>query len=202
MIAYAIQAAQNSKYIENVYVSTDDREISEISKTYGAKIPFIRPKELSDDLTPTVPVISHAVKELIKLGCKLENICCIYPCVPLLTSDIIDKAYLELVKKDKLFTYPVTSYSHPIQRAMKKDSNGQMSFFSPEHELTRTQDLEPSFHDMGQFYWGTAEAWLSSKKMHTDGIGVYVNSKNLIDIDNDEDWVQAELIFNYLNQRS
>ena len=194
MISYPIESARASKNIDKVVVSTDSDEIKDISIRYGASIPFMRPKELSDDLTPTVPVISHAVKKLIQLGWEIENVCCIYPCTPLLTPKILDSIFESMINKNHSFAYPVIKYHHPIQRAMKMNKEGKMEFFSPDHELVRTQDLEPAFHDAGQLYWGQKNAWLDQQKMHTDGIGVLINSWEAVDIDNDEDWKKAEML--------
>ena len=194
IIAWSIELALKSKCIDRVVVSTDDDEISRIAKSYGAEVPFFRPDELSNDVTPTVPVIAHAVNKLRNLGWVLDYVCCVYPCAPLITPVEIESVYDELISKDNLFAYPVIKYPHPIQRAMKMKKTKKMVFFYPEYELTRTQDLEDTFHDSGQFYWGTADAWSDKKKMHPDGIGVEIDSWKVVDIDNQEDWIRSELI--------
>jgi len=194
MIAYPIKTAASSKYIEKVIVSTDSDEIASISLKYGALVPFKRPKELSDNITPTLPVIAHAISILIDSGWEIENVCCIYPCTPLLISYHLDHIFEKMLDDDHPFAYPVVSYAHPIQRAMRMYDSGKMEFIYPENELTRTQDLAPLFHDAGQFYWGTAKAWLSKKKMHTEGIGIQINSWEVLDIDNEEDWKKAEIL--------
>ena len=93
------------------------------------------------------------------------------------------------------FSYVVTEYVHPTQRAMYRSSTGKMKFVFPSHELTRTQDLEKTYHDAGQFYWGTANAWTYDMKMHTDGVGFVIPSWRVVDIDNDDDWQRAELMY-------
>lgn len=194
IIAWAILAAQKSGIFDHVVVSTDDDEIKLISERYGAIVPFIRPAGISDDQTPTVPVISHAVKEIDVLYGYVEFACCIYPCSPLLlTSDLIEAFnMLQSTKAD--FVYPVVEYPHPIFRSMRKSKNGKMEFLYPEYELTRTQDLENTFHDAGQFYWGKAEAWRELKKMHTDGVGMEIPSYRVVDIDTEDDWKRAEIL--------
>jgi pseudaminic acid cytidylyltransferase len=194
MIAYSIETALSSDNIEKVIVSTDIEEIAEIARRYGAEVPFLRPANLSDHHTPTAPVIAHAVEEMKNSGDDVKYACCIYPCTPLLTTECLDEIYQKMLDGDHMFSYPVVRYSHPIQRAMRIASNGKMSLFQPEHELTRTQDLEPAYHDAGQFYWGKADAWLSGKKMHTDGIGVPISSRTVVDIDHIDDIERAELI--------
>ena len=195
MIAWAINIAMKSGLFERVIVSTDDDEISSISRSLGAETPFVRPSNLADDLTPTVPVVAHAVKSCIDSGWVADYFCCIYPCVPFMqVSDLISA--LELVKlKNADFAFPVTKYAHPIQRAMRLLPNGKMQFLSAKHELARTQDLEDTYHDAGQFYWGGSNAWVEQKKMHSSGLGISIPSWRVVDIDNEEDWRRAELIF-------
>jgi pseudaminic acid cytidylyltransferase len=194
IIAWAILAAQKSGIFDHVVVSTDDDEIKSVAEKYGAIVPFIRPADIADDHTPTVPVISHAVKEIDKLYGYVEWACCIYPCSPfLLASDLIE-AFNILESSEADFVYPIVEYPHPIFRSMRKSKNGKMEFLYPEYELTRTQDLESVFHDAGQFYWGKAEAWRELKKMHTDGIGMEIPSYRVVDIDTEADWKRAEML--------
>ena len=195
MIARTIAIARGSGLFEQVVVSTDDAEIAEIAKQAGAQVPFMRPLDLADDLTPTVPVIAHAVQACNAVGWRVSQACCIYPCVPLLAVGDMADALDLLVATDADFVYPVTDYAHPIQRAMRRSDTGKMSLYSPQFEMTRTQDLEKSFHDAGQFYWGKASAWLEHKKMHTAGIGMPIPHWRVVDIDSEDDWRRAELIF-------
>lgn len=197
IIAWAILAAQKTKLFDLIVVSTDDDEIKSISENCGAIVPFIRPAGISDDNTPTVPVISHAVKKIDKLYGYVDQACCIYPCSPLLTTSDLIKSLNMLESTNADFVYPVVEYPHPIFRSMRKSENGKMEFIYPEHELTRTQDLEIVFHDAGQFYWGKAEAWRGLKKMHTDGIGMEIPSYRVVDIDTDDDWKRAEMLYKY-----
>jgi pseudaminic acid cytidylyltransferase len=195
MLAWAINKAKDSGLFSHIIVSTDDYEIAQLAKDWGAEVPFIRPNSLSDDLTATVPVIAHAVKACMNMGWNIEHACCIYPCAPFLQmKDLRDS--LDLAKSENAdFVYPVTDYAHPIQRAMRQLPNGKMQFFQPEYELTGTQNLEKSFHDAGQFYWGKATAWLEQKKMHTDGFAIYIPNWRVVDIDYESDWQRAEIIF-------
>ena len=195
MIVRTVATALQSGLFKQVVVSTDDDEIADLARQAGAQVPFMRPLDLADDLTPTVPVIAHAVAACNALGWKINYACCIYPCVPLL--DVSDMAAaLELALQSSAdFVYPVTDYAHPIQRAMRRSATGKMSLYSPEFEMTRTQDLEKSFHDAGQFYWGKGSAWLEHKKMHTAGLGMPIPHWRVVDIDSEDDWRRAELLF-------
>jgi len=195
MIAWAITKARQSGLFEHVIVSTDDDEIAAIAKTWGAEVPFARPVSLADDLTPTVPVIAHALQACRDFGWVAAQACCIYPSVPFMQVDDL-RAALELLQKETAdFVFPVAGYAHPVQRAMHQLASGQMQFLTAQFELTRTQDLEKTFHDAGQFYWGAAEAWLAHKRMHTSGLGMPIPNWRVVDIDSEEDWQRAELIF-------
>ncbi len=198
MIARTIATALQSGLFDRVVVSTDDAEIAKISRQAGAQVPFTRPLDLADDLTPTVPVIAHAVQACNLLGWQVGHACCIYPCVPLLAIGDIAAALEMMLDTDADFVYPVTDYAHPIQRAMRRSESGKMSLYSPQFEMTRTQDLEKSFHDAGQFYWGKASAWLEHKKMHTAGLGMSIPHWRVVDIDSEDDWRRAELLFKAL----
>jgi pseudaminic acid cytidylyltransferase len=202
MIAWAIDAARKSGLFGHIIVSTEDREIAELSAQWGAEIPFIRPENLADDLTPTVPVVAHAVSHCISLGWDIDYACCIYPCSPLLRiNDLVE--VLDLVREQDVdFAYPVAEYAHPVQRAMRRLPGGKMQFIMPEFELMRTQDLEKSYHDAGQFYWGKASAWREQRKMHTGGLGLPIPNWRVVDIDSMEDWKRAEMIFQLLKQES
>ncbi len=198
MIVRAIDVAQKTGLFDFIVVSTDDPEVAEIALSNGALLPFIRPASLSDDHTPTVPVIAHAILEMNKLGYFPEYVCCIYPCSPFLKNEDLIKSFEILDSQSIDFVYPVVEYPHPIQRAMRRLSSGKMEFFNPQHELTRTQDLEKSFHDAGQFYWGKSSSWIEHKKMHTDGVGMEIPKWRVVDIDTQDDWKRAEILYSAL----
>lgn len=202
MIYWTIKVAQESKLFDHIIISTDDDEIGEIATTLGAEMLFKRPTNLADDLTPTVPVVAHAVRICKNLGLNAKYACCLYPCAPFMTKDDLVTAYKLMVEKQTNFVYPVTEYPHPIQRALRRLPNGRMEFYAPQFELARTQDLEISYHDAGQFYWGTAAAWLDEMKMHTDGLGMPIPKWRVVDIDTEDDWIRASHIFELiLNQK-
>lgn len=195
MIAYAIEAAQKSGLFSRIVVSTDDEEVAKISREIGAEVPFMRPAELSDDHTPTVPVIAHAIRALEANGGNMSYVCCIYPCVPFIEEKDLKKALSLLEEGNSEYSFPVAEYSSPIQRALKLGLGNQVSPFYPEFELSRTQDLERAYHDVGQFYWGSKKAWLTNPKIHTRSLGCVIPSWRVADIDNPEDWLRAEQLY-------
>jgi pseudaminic acid cytidylyltransferase len=200
MIEYAISAARSSGAFDRVIVSTDDPEIAAVSTAAGADIPFMRPAELSDDHTPTVPVIAHALRECQKLGWGVEYACCIYPGVPLIrAADLV--AALELLLEDATeYVFPVTAFPSPIQRALRRAADGTTRPFFPEYVATRTQDLEPSYHDAGQFYWGRVTAWLQGLNVHNNGRTIVLPEWRVVDIDTPSDWERAEALYRALAQ--
>jgi pseudaminic acid cytidylyltransferase len=200
IIAWAIECAHASKLFDQVIVSTDSDEIKVVAKDYGATVPFMRPSMLADDLTPTVPVISHAIKEYIKSGVQVDYACCIYPCTPFLTPNDLIEGFRILIDQGWNYVYPVTEFDHPITRAMKVN-DGRATFIYPDAELTRTQDLDGFYHDTGQFYWGKASAWLDQKKMHTEGGVFKVPNWRFLDIDTQDDWRRLELMFAALGKK-
>lgn len=195
MIGYAISAAITSGIFERVIVSTDDEEIAQIARAFGADVPFLRPHELADDHTPTVPVIAHAIQTCQDLGWTFQDVCCIYPCVPFISSRDVHTAYQELQRSGANFVFPVACFPSPIQRALRRLPDGSVKPFQPEYTATRTQDLEPGYFDAGQFYWGKSTAWLKGLNIHRNGLTMVVPEWRVVDIDNSADWDRAEVLY-------
>ena len=199
MLAYAINAAKESGLFNHVIVSTDDAEIAQIANKCGALTPFVRPCELANDYTPTVPVISHAIYAVRDLGWQFENVCCIYPSVPFIQiNDLID-TLKHIIKNNVSFCFPITNFPSSIQRAFRILNDGRLAPFNLEFENVRTQDIEEAYYDAGQFYWGTAETWLTKSNIHSNGLGHLIPNWRVVDIDTPEDWLRAELLYGFLN---
>jgi pseudaminic acid cytidylyltransferase len=197
IIAYSIEAAQKSELFDEIMVSTDEPEISDIAKQYSANVPFLRSPENADDFATLADVIDEVKKQYLKLNKKFDNICCILPTAPLITVENIQKAYYILNNKDADSVRPVVRFSYPIQRAVKLDDNGKANMFYPEHQNTRSQDLEPAYHDAGQFYWMKFEAGL--KGIHK--FGFEIDDVFVQDIDNLKDWEIAEIKYQHLKNK-
>lgn len=202
MIAYAIAAARASAVFDRIVVSTDDEEIAEVARSHGALTPFMRPPELSDDHTGTVPVIVHALDACRALGWEAELACCIYPGVPLLAPDDLVAA-LALLQRDDArptdYAFTVAAFPSAVQRALRRSDAGRMSPLAPENIERRSQDLEPCYYDAGQFYWGGAAAWRSGVSPHMNGWGWPVPAWRAVDIDTPDDWRRAELLYRALH---
>lgn len=199
IIGYAIGAALASGEFDRVIVSTDDHEIADISLACGAEVPFSRPSELADDYTPTVPVIAHAIRTCQSMGWIVNEVCCIYPCVPFISTEDLKSAYQLLRNSSADFAFPVTHFPSPIQRALRRLDDGSVVPFQPECVSVRSQDLEQSFFDVGQFYWGRRDAWLDGMNIHLNSTTLVIPEWRSVDIDTIEDWNRAELMFRCLN---
>jgi pseudaminic acid cytidylyltransferase len=196
MIAWSIKTALESGLFDHVIVSTEDDEIARCAINCGAEVPFRRPHDLADDFTPTRDVINHAIREFSALAGQPTQVCSIYATAPfLISSDLM--ASLELLEQsDTNFVFAAAEYPFPIQRAFRRQLDGTLAMFQPEHRLTRSQDLEPAFHDAGQFYWGTAQAFLDRVPMFEGrSLPFLLPRRRVIDIDTPEDWELAELMW-------
>lgn len=200
IIAWSIMAALESGCFDRVLVSTDDPEISEIAKIYGADVPFLRPDELSNDYTGTAPVVAHAISWQNTFDEKVSDVCCIYATAPFVRATDIKSGLNILLNSGADFALTVTSYAFPIQRAVKITLDERIEMFQPEHFHTRSQDLEAAWHDAGQFYWGKATAWLGLKPIFgPSSVPIPLPRHRVQDIDTQEDWIRAELMFKALN---
>jgi len=198
IIAYSIEAALNSDLFDEVMVSTDDEEIAEVAKRYGARVPFIRSKKNADDFATTVDVLSEVLNEYKVLGKSFKNVCCIYPTAPFVTPEVLKEGYEKLITDNYDSVFSVLRYSFPIQRALKIEK-GKVSMFYPEFMESRSQDLEPSFHDAGQFYWFKPTVVEEQRKLWTSNTGeIEINELSAQDIDDKTDWKLAELKYELL----
>lgn len=196
MISYPIKAARKTGLFDHIIVSTDDIEIAETAKAYGAETPFMRPAELADDFTGTVPVTNHAIQWLLDHGTQVDYVCCIYATTPLIQSCYLEQALQQLKDSDKLFAFSACTFPFPVQRALRKLKNGGNEPMWPEYIGSRSQDLEEAIHDAGQFYWGTADAFLKGHSTFSpESIPVVLPRYLVQDIDTEEDWQYAEYMY-------
>ena len=199
IISWSIKAAYESGCFDKIIVSTDDDEIADIARLYGAEVPFKRPADLSTDYASTIPVIAHAV-EWARSVSKVEYVCCIYATAPLVSADNLRKGIDLLIESNAPYSFSVTNYGYPIQRALRIGLSGRIEMVSPEKFDARSQDLETMYHDAGQFYWGKADAWLQGVPIFSSGsIPIFLPEYMAQDIDTLEDWRNAEIKFDLVN---
>ena len=202
IIAYSIEVALNSKLFDYIMVSTDDIEIAEIAKQYGAKVPFLRSAENADDFSGTADVMLEVLDKLKSINLEFNNSCCIYPTAPFISTESLTKAYHLLTQKKLDSCFPVCQFSYPIQRALHFSADEKISMLLPENMKKRSQDLEPTFHDAGQFYWLSNKQFIQVKKLFTSNSSSIVLSELQVqDIDNETDWKIAELKYQLLNAK-
>ena len=198
LISYSIEAAKATGLFNRIVVSTDDEEIAEISRQYGAETPFIRPSNISDDFTGLTSVIDHAVDFLENLGEKFDYVCTIYATAPFIKSKYLIEGYEALKNSDAINAFASTSMPFPIQRTFKIDSKGRCKMFSPEYYNFRSQDLEAAYQDASQFCWTNRNRQFQNEnKVVFSEISIpIIIPRNLVqDIDTYEDWQQAEFLF-------
>jgi N-acylneuraminate cytidylyltransferase len=172
-------------------VSTDDAEIAEVAKQYGASVPFIRSKENSDDYVGTTAVLMEVLAEYAKSGKTFNYVCCIYPTAPLVTSKHLIEGITLLKEKKFDVVYPVVKFGHPVQRALVFTNESHINYLWAENQKVRTQDLTPTYHDAGQWYWLIAQSITNNTILNHGAIIVAENEVQ--DIDNEVDWKLAEL---------
>jgi pseudaminic acid cytidylyltransferase len=196
IISYSIKAAQKSGLFDRIIVSTDSERIAKVAEKCGAEVPFVRPPELSDDFTGTVPVLLHALNWLKEHKSPADYFCCIYATAPFVQPEYIVKGFTCLKRKNISVAFSVTTFPYPIFRALKIARNGGVEMFWPEHENTRSNDLPEAYHDAGQFYWGKTEKFLKKKKLFSSNAAPVVIPRYLVqDIDTPEDWKTAEKMY-------
>ena len=194
MIAWSIEAAKKSGVFDHIIVSTDDAEIAEIAKQFGAEVPFMRPVDLSGDFAGTTEVIAHAIRWMLEQKWQIDAVCCIYA-TPFVRAEDIRLGLDAMQSGSWQFAFAVADFGAPVFRSFRLHPEGGVEMFSPEYLEMRSQDLPVAMHDAGQFYWGRPEAWLEDKRIFDrHSFPVVIPRWRVQDIDTKEDWKRAELI--------
>ena len=193
MILWPLAAARASGLFDRIVVSTDDAEIAALARDHGAET-LDRPAALADDHATTRDVVLHALDTLTDLP---DALCCLYATAPFVRAEDLAAAHA-LLDDGADFAVPVARYPFPIERAVRI-RDGRLAMDRPEHLSTRSQDLEESFHDAGQFYWGTPSAWRGDAPIFGPRTAPLVlPAWRVQDIDTEEDWTRAEAMFRAL----
>lgn len=196
MLAYSIDTAKESGLFDEIMVSTDDEEIAEVAKQYGASIPFMRSAETASDFATTTDVLKEVLAKYKELGKEFDNFCCFYATAPLVHSKDMITAFECLQQSDFVCVYPVVQFSYPIWRCLDLAEDGSLTRHWPEFENSRSQDLPKEYHDTGTFYWYKTERWLSGKGKAG---GIEVSETTIQDIDTETDWKLAEMKYKILH---
>ncbi|MBA1438120.1 MAG: pseudaminic acid cytidylyltransferase [Epsilonproteobacteria bacterium] len=202
LIAYSIEVAKRSRLFEKIVVSTDDATIAKVAMEYGAKVPFMRPQELSDDHTSSGDAVTHALEFLQKQGEQYDYLCTIYATAPLLQEKYLKEGLLKLqANPDAHLAFSVTSMPFPIQRTFKITKDGRCEMFWPENFHKRSQDLEEAYQDAGQFYWQNLHNQPTDIPFGKSSIAVVLPRYLVQDIDTPEDWKMAEVLYTVVQQQ-
>ncbi|MDF1882106.1 pseudaminic acid cytidylyltransferase [Sulfurimonas sp. MAG313] len=200
LIAYSIEVAFESQLFDKIIVTTDDKEIANIAKEYGAEVPFIRPKELSNDFIGTGEVVKHTIDYLKAQGHPIKFVCTLYATAPLLQKKYLQEAFSKLKNSNAHQVLCATTMPFPIQRTFKRTQEGRCKMFYPEHFYTRSQDLEEAYQDAGQFYWENLDIEPSDIPFGKDSIPIIIPRHLVQDIDTPEDFLRAELMYKAIYQ--
>ena len=199
IIAWSINAAISSGLFDEIIVSTDDDEIAAVAKKYGASVPFMRPQEISGDYTETNEVVKHAINWCKDNDQTIDYVCCIYATAPFLSASSLKLGYEKLLASKGLFSFSATSFPFPILRSIKIKRDDTVEAIWPENISVRSQDMEEAYHDAGQFYWGTANAFLDDEVMFSPVSVAVIIPRHLVqNIDTLEDWKRAEIMLKIL----
>ena len=198
MLAYSIETATKSGLFNEIMVSTDDEEIAEVARQYGAKVPFMRSAETASDYATTADVLKEVITKYQELSMIFDNFCCFYATAPLVQSKDMISAFECLQKSEFTCVYPVVQFSYPIWRCLDLAKDGSMTRHWPEFENSRSQDLPKEYHDTGTFYWYKTKEWLLGNiKLG----GIEVSETTIQDIDTETDWKLAEMKYELMYKK-
>tara|TARA_B100002051_G_scaffold98521_1_gene94111 strand:+ start:8491 stop:9117 length:627 start_codon:yes stop_codon:yes gene_type:complete len=199
LIAWSIKAAQTSNCFSQILVSTDDNEIAEVARSFGADVPFVRPNDLSGDTVGTHPVMAHALEWMQSKGINCDNLCCLYATAPFVRAEDLRIAERQLESsRSGIYVFAATSFPSSIQRAIKIGKDGYSSMFEPKCYTSRSQDLQEAYHDAGQFYWAATSTWSNVANIFESARPLILPRWRVQDIDTEEDWHRAELMHQLL----
>lgn len=202
LLMRAATVARESGVFARIIVSTDDDAIADVALSAGCEVPFRRRAELADDHTGTATVIADAIRNVEETGDRHDVVCCIYPAAVLVRPQDYVNAYRDLVESGAEFVFSATEFAYPIWRALQIAEDGRCEMIWPEYLQTRSQDLATTYHDAGQFYFGTREAWLAERHPFSRGGRVYRLPRTRVqDIDTEEDWILAETLYRLMHEQ-
>ena len=201
ILARVVETLVASRCFAEVMVSTEDEEIAAVARAAGAAVPFARSRENANDTATTAAVLLEVLAEYRRAGKAFGTFCCVYPTAVFVTSEIIREGSELLAASGVDSVIPVLRFSFPIQRAFRVE-DGALKMFQPEHMSTRSQDLEPAYHDAGQFYWAKTSSFLEQKTLYArKAAPLVLDDMQAHDIDSEEDWRIAEFKYSYLHER-
>ena len=199
IIAYSVEAAQRSGLFDRIIVSTDSMAIADVARKCGAEVPFLRPADLADDVTGTDEVFLHAIGALQTETDPIETACCLYATAPFVQPRFLREGFDALMRSNAITAFSVTGFEYPAFRALLINSQQRLEMIWPEYMNSRSQELPPTYHDAGQFYWANVRKYAIGKRLFSvDAVPVLLPHWLVQDIDSEADWVRAEHMFQAL----
>jgi len=203
ILAYSIETALKSGIFDEVMVSTDSQEIAEVSKKYGANIPFMRSKKNSSDTATTGQALFEVIEFYKNMGQIYEYGCCIYPTAPFITPARLIEAYSMIQRPNTNVVIPIVKFPSPVMWALEKNNDNEIRFRWPENEFKRSQELDELYYDAGQFYFFNIDKFLLTNSLYTStSVGLTISENEVQDIDTDHDWQMAEMKYVLLNNNN
>lgn len=198
LIEYTIKSALESKKLSEIIVSTEDDEIAQISKKIGAKVPFMRPRNLAEDDSPTIDTILFVLREYHKLGEQFDAVCILQPTTPFRPQNIIDTCIsrFEHLRADTLLSVKrVPDHFNP-HWVFEENESGFLKISTGDNEIiTRRQILPASYYRDGMIYIVKSDVLLKKFSLYGEKIVSHITDEEVVNIDTMEDWIKAE---NYL----
>lgn len=192
MLAYSVECALESGIFDTVMVSTDDAEIAEVARAYGAEVPFMRSEATSNDYATTADVLREVLDEYKARGTGFDTMCCLYPTAPFVRASELKEA-AAMIEAGATSVIPVTSFDFPPLRGFKVGEDGSLAYAFPEYAMTRSQDLPEMVHDCGRFYFANTCAYLEQGAFAMPGCKpLFIDPRLVQDIDDESDWALAE----------
>jgi len=202
ILEYSIEAALQTGLFDEVMVSTEDEEIAQAAKKAGAKVPFFRSAQTANDFATTADVIAEVLACYEQIGKSFDTVCCIYPTAPFVTADAIRQAMMLLEQESADCVIPVVKFSFPPQRGVVVQ-DGRLTPKWPENMAKRSQDLEPLYHDCGQFYCLNVGSFQRQKKIWMEYTVPFIQDERYVqDIDTLEDWRIAEVKYKLMQSEA
>ena len=199
ILEYSLEAALATEYFTEVMVSTDDEEIAEVARHAGAKVPFMRSENNANDFATTADVVLEVINSYERIGQNFEQACCIYPTAPFVTANALKTAMMLLEQEQADCVIPVVKFSFPPQRCVVI-KGGRLTPKWPESMNVRSQDLEPYYHDCGQFYCLNVDSFKEQKAIWMRNVVPFIQDESTVqDIDTLEDWKIAEMKYRIMH---
>jgi len=191
LIAWTIEEARNSRYIDRLIISSDDEEIINVARDWGCEVPFMRPAELARDDTPGIEPVLHAIQTLCE---KYDYVVLLQPTSPMRTAEDIDKCIEKCIKSEAPAVVSVCeAEQHPYWMFILDEKTKMRPIIEPEDKVFRRQDLPCAYSLNGAVYMAETVCLLENGTFLTrDTVAYIMPAERSIDIDNENDFIYCQ----------